>query len=167
MDLPPPEALLDIDWLEREHVVRGTKGLEMCLRRGAERYGGAVTALADAALSFDMHGCWRLGDATDFRHFLAHRLLAGSWSPAAEGPRRYRREAGMSYMMATASRERREAFWAKACSAGLLAGPATHLAPTLRASTSTFGGVCLGRARRRDLGVRRVAGRPLRAVWLA
>jgi hypothetical protein len=114
MDLPPREALLDIDWLEREHVVRGTKGLEMCLRRGAERYGGAVAAVADAALSFDPHGCHRLGDGTDFRHFLAHRLLAGSWSSAAEGPLGYRRNAGMSYMMATASRERREAFWAKA-----------------------------------------------------
>jgi WD40 repeat protein len=123
MDVPSREALLDIAWLEREHVVRGTKGLEMCLRRGAERYGGAVNAVADAALSFDIHGCHRLQDGTDFRHFLAHRLLAGSWSPAAEGPSRYRREAGMSYMMATASRERREAFWAKAETRGYSPAP--------------------------------------------
>ena len=127
MDLPPREALLDIDWLEREHVLRGTEGLQMCLRRGAERYGGSVSAVADAAVSFDAHGCWRLGDETDFRHFLAHRLLAGSWSPASEGPRGHRREAGTSYLMATASRVRREAFWAKAETRGYSPAPAPTL----------------------------------------
>jgi hypothetical protein len=106
MDLPLREALLDIDWLERQHAEHGAKGLEMCLRSGAEWYGGAVSAIADAALSFDAHGCWRLQDGTDFRHFLAHRLLAGSWSPAAEGPGRYRREAGMSYMIMNRCRVR-------------------------------------------------------------
>lgn len=114
MDLPSRESLLDIDWLEREHAAHGAKGLDEYLRRGAERYGGAVSAVADAALSIEPRGCFRLGDQTDFRHFLAHRLFAGSWSRAAEGPERYRRGAGMSYVMAMASRERREAFWAKA-----------------------------------------------------
>lgn len=127
MDLPSRESLLDIDWLEHQHAEYGAKGLERCLRRGSERYGGAVTAVADAALSIEPRGCFRLGDQTDFRHFLAHRLFAGSWSPAVEGPQYYRREAGMSYIMAMASRERREAFWAKAEPRGYSPAPLPKL----------------------------------------
>ena len=127
MDLPAPEELLDIDWLERQHVLCGTKDLEMCLRRGAERYGGAVTALADALVSYDARGLARLGDTTDLRHFLTHRLHGGSWSTAAEGPRGYQRRAGFAYLMAASDPARRDAFWAKAQCKGHVPAPAPAL----------------------------------------
>ena len=113
MDLPSRESLLDIDWLERQHAEKGTEGLERCLRRGAERYGGAVTAVADALVSYDARGLGRLGDTTNLRHFLTHRLHGGSWSPAAEGPRGYQRRAGYCYLMTTWEPSRRDTFLAK------------------------------------------------------
>src|SRR5687767_12169213 len=100
VDLPPREALLDIDWLEHEHAEHGAKRLEICLRRGAERYGGAVTAVADALLSYDAYAFVRLADTTELRHFLAHRIRGGSWSPAPEGPRGYQRKTRFTYQIA-------------------------------------------------------------------
>src|SRR3954447_11032572 len=89
MDLPPREALLDIDWLVRTQAAEGAEILARYLRTGAEVYGGPVTAVADAVLSprVGVPG-WR--DDTDVRHALAIRLLAGSWSSDPAGPRSYR-----------------------------------------------------------------------------
>jgi WD40 repeat protein len=102
MDLPSRESLLDIEWLERQHAQHGAEGLERCLRRGAERYGGAVSAVTDALVSYDARSPGRLGDKTDLRHFLTHRLYGGSWSPALDGPCGYKRKAGRGYIWAVA-----------------------------------------------------------------
>jgi WD40 repeat protein len=89
MDLPSREALLDIDWLVRTQTAEGAGNLASYLRRGAEVYGGPVTAVAEAVLSPRVGvPLWRAD--TDVRHALAIKLLAGSWSPDPAGPRRYR-----------------------------------------------------------------------------
>ena len=127
MDLPSRESLLDIDWLEREHAEHGTKGLAMCLRRGAERYGGAVTAVADALGSYDAHGVVQLRDSTELRHFLTHRLRGGSWSTAPEGPRGYQRKASLTYQIAALEPAQRDVVWAKAQSKGHVPAPTPPL----------------------------------------
>src|SRR3954464_1547287 len=89
MDLPPREALLDIDWLIRTQAAEGAEILARYLRTGAEVYGAPVTAVAEAVLSPRTGvACWR-GD-TAVRHALPIKLLAGSWSPDPAGPRSYR-----------------------------------------------------------------------------
>jgi WD40 repeat protein len=89
MDCPPREKLLDIDWLVDTRVRQGLDGLQRCVRAGAEAYGGAVTAIADAVMG---RRYWTWTSHTDVRHALAMKLPAGSWSPALGGPRAYRRE---------------------------------------------------------------------------
>jgi hypothetical protein len=51
MELPSREALLDIEWLARTHAGEGFASLVRYLRRGAETYGGPVTAIAEALLN--------------------------------------------------------------------------------------------------------------------
>jgi len=87
MDIPARETLLDIDWLVRRHAAEGPEQLARCLRAGAEVYGGPVTAVADALRSRRSALPWRAD--TDFQHALAIQLLAGSWSPDPDGPRKY------------------------------------------------------------------------------
>jgi WD40 repeat protein len=88
MDLPPREALLDIDWLTHIQAAEGAGNLARYLRTGAEVYGGPVTAVAEAVLSPRI-GVPRWRPDTDVRHALPIKLLAGSWSPDPGGPRSY------------------------------------------------------------------------------
>ena len=111
MEIPPRDALIDIEWLERTHAAHGMAVLGPMLRRGSEVYGGAVTAIADAALSppAPTRGLpWT--DRSEVRYALAHKLLAGCWSPAQGGPRRYRQE-HPEYVAASVSREFRARVW--------------------------------------------------------
>jgi len=92
MDLPPRESLLDVDWLTRTHASEGFSALLQYVRRGAEAYGGAATAIAEAllnALPYFPQIPPRSADTIDLRNGLAHRLLTSSWSPDPNGPREH------------------------------------------------------------------------------
>jgi WD40 repeat protein len=87
MNLPRREALLDIDWITRTHAAEGYEALLRYVKKGAEAYGGPVTAVAEAVLGLR----WpirasHLLDSIDVRHGLTHALATGSWSTDPDGP---------------------------------------------------------------------------------
>ena len=89
MELPSREALLDIEWLAHTHAAEGFASLVRYLRRGAETYGGPVTAIAEALLNARPllpQVPLRSADQIDLRNGLAHRLLTGSWTTDPAGP---------------------------------------------------------------------------------
>lgn len=88
MNVPPREALLDIEWLVRTHAAEGYEALLLHARSGAEVYDGPVTAVAEAVLRLRwLARLPRLLDGADVRHGLAHAFASGSWSPEPDGPR--------------------------------------------------------------------------------
>jgi WD40 repeat protein len=86
MEMPTPEALLDIEWLTGTHAAQGFKTLLEHLRHGAEVYDGPVTAIAEA-LSRRPVLPPKWADTIDLRNALAHGLLSGSWTSDPDGPR--------------------------------------------------------------------------------
>lgn len=116
MDLPPREALLDIDWLTRTHASAGLSALVHYVRRGAEVYGGATTAIAEALFNARPYADQippRWADTIDLRNGLAHRLLTGSWSPDPDGPQAHARVANSTCILWMFPPERRAEVLAK------------------------------------------------------
>lgn len=82
MKVPARDQLLDIQWITRTHASEGFRALVEYLRRGAETYGGPVTAVAEAlAARHRVPIPVGVQDFVDLRHGLAHRILSGSWTP--------------------------------------------------------------------------------------
>jgi hypothetical protein len=87
MDLPPHDALIDVDWLARTHAAERYDAPLRHVSNGAEIYGEPVAAVAEAVLDLRWGVGHRLADSIDLRHGLAHGLATGSWSRAPAGGR--------------------------------------------------------------------------------
>ena len=85
MNLPTREALLNIEWLTRTRAAEGFQSLLEYARRGAETYGGPVTAVAEALQDLTWACPRPFLDSADLRHALAHALATGSWSSSPSG----------------------------------------------------------------------------------
>jgi len=86
MELPPREDLLDVEWLTRTNASEGFNSLIQYLRRGAETYGGAVTAIAEALVDTRFSRLPPKWAYPELRERLARRLLSGSWTSDPRGP---------------------------------------------------------------------------------
>ena len=88
MDQPSRDTVLDPGWLTQFQAEHGASAFADMLTRAAERYGGAVTAIAATLLTPPYTRRLMELVGVDVGRTLANRLLGSSWSPLPEGPLR-------------------------------------------------------------------------------